>query len=411
MKQLRWMLTFLAIAVLAGSAWGAAQAGPPTPLTPRTPPDPPLSPPEPVPGAGAVAGPSPDLGLPPLKAVLLVGPIDGDFGPRTTAEKENMDLVASELEANGVTVHKFYTPENDWTQISAAAEGAHFLFYRGHGVYWTPMPNPVVGGFRLRDKFVSSAEIRSDLHLAPNAIVMLYGCFTAGSSSVEIEAISSEEAQRRVVQYSDPFFDIGAAGYYANWYGDAFQILVRYLFQGMTLGQAYEAFYDFSSETVERYQNPDHPIMVLWLDKDFWWESWQYDYAFVGLPDHTLAELFHGTGMRVLPSAITHLTTPDSPPRSFTLRVDSTSGDTFNWTAEVVPAVSWLDVQPRRGTSGGTVSVVLAPAGRKGTYEASVRIVADAPGVQNGDQTVPVTLHVTEREHVALLPMVLRSAR
>jgi len=127
-----------------------------------------------------------------------------------------MDLAAAELAANGVTVHRFYTPNNDWGQIKAAAEGAHFLFYRGHGVYWDSMPSPTVGGFHLKELFVSSDDIRNDLHLAPNAIVMLYGCFTAGSSSEDSGSISSAEAQRRVAQYSDPFFDIGAAGYYAN---------------------------------------------------------------------------------------------------------------------------------------------------------------------------------------------------
>lgn len=54
-------------------------------------------------GCGAaLAQPS----LPPLKAVLLVGPIDGDYGSWTQSEKENMDLAADELAAHGVEVHK-----------------------------------------------------------------------------------------------------------------------------------------------------------------------------------------------------------------------------------------------------------------------------------------------------------------
>jgi len=51
--------------------------------------------------------------LPPLKAVLVVGPIDGDDGSWTQEEITSMELAASELQANGVTVHKFYTPNND----------------------------------------------------------------------------------------------------------------------------------------------------------------------------------------------------------------------------------------------------------------------------------------------------------
>ena len=168
MKRLRWTLTWFAVAVLLVGTLGTVRAAPPTP---HTPPRPPIPPPQPPSGAEAAIEPSPyTLALPPLKAVLLVGPIDGDYGSWTTQEKKNMDLAAAELTANGVTVYKFYTPNNDWEQIKAAAEGAHFLFYRGHGVYWSPMPSPTVGGFHLKDLFVSSDDIRNDLHLAPNLL-------------------------------------------------------------------------------------------------------------------------------------------------------------------------------------------------------------------------------------------------
>ena len=232
--------------------------------------------------------------LPPLKAVLLVGPIDGDYGSWTEEEKVNMDLAAEELSANGVEVHKFYAPDSDWEQIKAAADGAHFLMYRGHGIYWSGFPSPTVGGFCLTDNFVSSNTIRQDLHLAPNALVMLYGCFAAGHSSASEDAydIGITEASRRVAQYSDPFFDIGAAGYYSDWFGDAFAVYTRFLFEGQTLGEAYESYFDFNASTVHRTTHPDHPEMAMWLDKDYWSGYWQYNNAFVGLPDRTLVDLF-----------------------------------------------------------------------------------------------------------------------
>ena len=310
MKPARWVLALFLAVVLTSGTWGVAHATPPPP---RTPPSPPIPLPLLLPGAeiGALSQPAPRVGgthegvpeqvptglsrvpdLPQLKAVLLVGPIDGNYGPQTTREKANMDLAAAELEANGITIFKFYTPENDWAQIRAAAEGAHFLFYRGHGVYQGSMPSPTVGGFFLNDGFISSEDIRTGLKLAPNAIVMLYGCFTAGSSSIEGDSIGSTEAQRRVAQYSAPLLEIGAAGYYANWFGDAFQLFVRYLFRGMTLGQAYESFYDFNHTTVERHTDPDDSGLVIWLDKDYMRRHWQYDNAFVGLPEQTLVGLF-----------------------------------------------------------------------------------------------------------------------
>ncbi|MEW5960435.1 MAG: hypothetical protein AB1801_22140, partial [Chloroflexota bacterium] len=253
MKPLNWASIILATILLV-EITGTANASPPTPQTSARPPLPPIQP-----GAEASAATVPPLHLlelPPLKAVLLVGPIDGDYGSWTTQAKQDMDLAAAELEANGVEVHKFYAPNNDWEQIKDKTNGAHFLLYRGHGVYWSPMPSPTVGGFYLKNKFVSADDIRRDLKLAPKAIVMLYGYFTAGTAGNDVGSISSAEAQRRVAQYSDPFLDIGVAGYYADWFGNAFQMFVRYLFQGMTLGQAYESYFDFNSATVERYAHP-----------------------------------------------------------------------------------------------------------------------------------------------------------
>jgi len=409
MKPWRWMMILFVAVLLLGGVFGPVQAGPPTPLTPPVPPVPfPQPSPEDEPGSGALRSVS---ALSSLKAVLLVGPIDGDYGPWTTQEKQNMELAAAELEANGVKVYRFYTPNNDWEQIKAAAEGAHFLFYRGHGVYWSPMPRPTVGGFALKNRFASADDIRNDLRLAPNAIVMLYGCFTAGSSSIDSSSIDSKEAQRRVAQYSTPFFDIGAGGYFANWYGGAFQMYVRYLFQGMNLGEAYEAYFDFNPATVERHSHPEYLDTAMWLDKDVWDGKTQYNNAFVGLPDKTLPVLFGLTAMELGSSTITYLAQPSSPARTFPIQVGSTSSETFGWTASISPpGAPWLGVQPLSGASGDQLTVVLTPAGQAlGTYQVNIQVVADDPGVKDGDQTIPVTLRVLTQVYSTYLPMIVGS--
>ncbi len=242
-----------------------------------------------------------DLDLPPLKAVLIVGPIDGNSGEWTTQARADMDLAAAELAANGVAVHTFYTPDNDWNTITRAAEGAHFLLYRGHGIRWSEMPSPEVGGFGLNNgNFVSPEDIRSDLKLAPGAIVMLYGCFTAGTSASDTDAISSTEAQRRVAQYADPFLEGGAEGYFANWFGNAFQHYIRALFAGDTLLQAYQSYYDFNTTTAEQYTLAAHPAYSMWLDYDVWTFT-KYNNAFVGDPDATLQSLFGEDSATALP--------------------------------------------------------------------------------------------------------------
>ena len=412
MKLLRWVLSILFVLLILSGGVAVALAEPLTPQTPPVPPAPPMRPHMQAPGyAEGISSASTSADLFPLKAVLLVGPIDGDNGSWTIQEKQNMDLAAAELEAHGVEVFKFYTPQNDWAQIKAAAEGAHFLFYRGHGVYWTGLPHPTVGGFSLKDKFVSSDDIRDDLHLSPNAIVMLYGCFAAGSSGITGDDIDSVEAQRRVVQYSAPFFDVGAAGYYADWFGDAFQMFVRYLFQGMTLGEAYESYFDFNSQTVERYVYPNNPQMALWLDKDDW-DGIKYNNAFVGLADHTLSDLFQSTQMTVTMPSLTHVTEPCSETQHFTLGVNSTSVQTFTWSIDVAPrSAAWLDVTPTRGESGQALQVSLDPTGYEpGVYQASIHIVAGTPDVQNRELDIPVTLRVLQQVHRVHLPMVLRGS-
>jgi hypothetical protein len=149
----------------------------------------------------------------------------------------------------------------------------------------------------------------------------------------------------------------------------------------------------------------------LWLDKDYWWESWHYNNAFTGLPDQTLNDLFGDTEMEVTPRSLTHLVERDSSGRTSVLHIASTSPDQFDWSATVTPGVPWLDVQPQIGWSGQAVSLSITPSGQGvGTYQASVLIVTDDPGVQNPEQTISVTLHVVEQVHATYVPMVASSA-
>jgi hypothetical protein len=239
---------------------------------------------------------------------------------------------------------------------------------------------------------------------------MLYGCFTAGSSSNDVTPIDSAEAQRRVAQYSDPFFDIGAGGYYADWFGDAFQKYVRYLFQGATQQQAYESYFDFNPTTIERYVHPDHPGLAMWLDKDFWDGRWEYNDAFAGLPGETLAGLFNLTAMELSPPSVGYMAQPGYPPRTTTVRVDSSTDETFTWTATVSPASpSWLEVSPLSGNSGGQMAVTLDPDGLSyGTYQANIRVVAGSAEIEDHDQTIAVTLNVVDEIFSAYLAVVGR---
>jgi hypothetical protein len=359
--------------------------------------------------------------LPPLRAVLLVGPIGNVDGSDSSTQWQiqAMDLAAAELSANGVAVSKFYAPNCDWNQIKAAVNGANFVFYRGHGVYWSALPSPIVGGFYLssRDskgvaqpKWIDSDAIRNDLKPAPNSVVMLgSACFSAGTADDTIDpvAISSTEAQRRVAMYSDAFLDIGAAGYYANWRNDGLQMFVRYLFQGQTLGQAYHSFSDYNPSTGEAYVHPQHPSNVMWLDKDVVSGKAQYDNAFVGQPNKTLAGLF-APAMAVNPKLSTYIARPADPARTYAVNVDCTPTAVLTWTATLVDGGPWLTLNsPTTGLSGDRFTLAANPAGQSiGVHRGHIRVTTDTPGIQSTDQTVTVTLSVLTNPWRTYAPIV-----
>jgi hypothetical protein len=351
----------------------------------------------------AYISPQSVLNLPPLKAVLIVGPIDGDTGSWTLEEIANMRLAENELKAHGVNVATFYTPNNDWNQIKAAANGAHFLLYRGHGINWggTPM---MVGGFSLKSGLYPSDQIRRDIKLAPNAIVMLYGCFTAGSAGGEYN-LASSEAQRRVVMYASPFMDNGAAGYYANWFGSAFQSLLSYLFQGQTLGQAYQSYFDYSAAGIERYVFPQHTSLALWLDKDNWGPGIVYDYAFAGRANDTLESLF-GTQMLAAPQPVSYLAPLGASARQAALKVNGTTSLQFTWNASLPSNADWASLSATSGTNGSSTTITLDPSGlEEGVYTTDLHITSTTPGVVNNDQVVAVTLTVVDYKYFFYMPV------
>ncbi|TAH19660.1 MAG: hypothetical protein EAZ08_08145 [Cytophagales bacterium] len=248
--------------------------------------------------------------IPNLKAVLLGAPIDGDNGTWTKSEIANLKKASAMLQQNGVEVHEFYTPNNNWAEIKKAAEGAHFLLYRGHGVYDGSTPPKWVGGFSLKDKFASAEDVMKDLKLAKGAIVMLYGCFTAGNAGSDIGKIDAKEAERRVAMYSKPFMEMGAAAYYANWFGDAFEKYVSLLFEGKTMGDAYKNYTDFNAQTVKYAKHPNLSTTDMWIDHDVWDGKTAYNNAFVGNPNESLTSLFGKNKPTNTNTTSTTITTP-----------------------------------------------------------------------------------------------------
>ena len=351
--------------------------------------------------------------LPALKAVLIVGPIDEDTGDWTKREIDNMELAATAFANHGVEVVKFYTPNNNWDEITAAARDAQFLIYRGHGVNWVGSPE-AVGGFYLKGRFVTPDDLKNDLHLLPNAIIMIYACYSAGTSGSDvIPGISQDEAYRRVGQYSEPFIANGAAGYYADWYGSAFPTFIDDLFAGKTMEEAYKNF-DFDPTTFVALTHPADASQALWLDSHYFREQTQWNHAFVGQPVKTL-EMLYGAEMVVNPGNVEY-TAADQNVKTFSVGVSSTLATAaFDWTASVSSQDGWVALSKTAGASGDSLTLTLNPKGLSaGTYNASVHFTTNTSQIGHADQVITVSMTVnssttsTPEKHYLFMPVLAK---
>lgn len=228
-----------------------------------------------------------------LKAVLIVGPVESDVDATTKEYIEDLKMAAAVLRANNVDVIEYYTPNNNWQDIAKSAEGAHIIIYKGHGVYDGSEPPKWVGGFCLKESFPSSQDIVNDMKLAPNALVLISGCFTAGNAGSDIGKIKQAEAERRVAMYSKPFFDIGAACYYANWYGTAFQDFLQNLFAGKTFGEAYRSYPNGNNPAkIVDLSYPHQGRYKMHIGSEQYGSDTAYNNAFIGDESKTLLDFF-----------------------------------------------------------------------------------------------------------------------
>ena len=73
-----------------------------------------------------------------------------------------------------------------------------------------------------------------------NALVLFKSvCRGAGSSAGDNDDIGIKVAKERVTSYAYPFFEIGAAGYYANNFGNGVYNFLKDFLAGKTLKEAY----------------------------------------------------------------------------------------------------------------------------------------------------------------------------
>lgn len=231
-----------------------------------------------------------------LKAVMLGGKVDSVDGPQTVSYRNYLKRVAAVLRARGVQVTEFYSPTRK-DAIQKAVEGAHFIFYAGHGIGSSNPPgyrgNVSPAGMLIVDEVWSGANEVAAWKPARGALVFFLGaCFTAGNTGDDMGKIKDDEAKRRIAAYSAPFFTQNQfGGYYATWSDSTAQSIVAELFAGKTLGQAYEAE---TNSGVFKSAHPAAAVQELWYHRGTRSGGFVYDFAFAGKSGMTLEQLFKG---------------------------------------------------------------------------------------------------------------------
>lgn len=232
-----------------------------------------------------------------LKAVMLGGKVDSVDGPQTVSYRNYLKRVATVLRARGVQVTEFYSPTRK-EAIQKAVEGAHFIFYAGHGIGSNDPPsyrgNISPAGMLIVDEVWSGASEVAAWKPARGALVFFLGaCFTAGNAGDDMGKIKDEEAKRRISVYSAPFFTQSQfGGYFATWSDSTAQSIVAELFAGKTLGQAYEA--ESGGSGVFKSAHPAAATQELWYHRGTRGSGYVYDFAFAGKSAMTLEQLFKG---------------------------------------------------------------------------------------------------------------------
>jgi hypothetical protein len=158
------------------------------------------------------------------KVVIVVGPA----GSNTANYIYNAKKYAAQARSYGATVYEIYSPHATWARVKAYAQGANVLIYLGHGNGY-PSPYGAFSqytrdGMGLNSSDGSSSHtyygeyyIRTAIHLAPNAVVILNRlCYASGDSEWGTANPTLSTAIQRVDNYGAGFLRAGARAVFAE---------------------------------------------------------------------------------------------------------------------------------------------------------------------------------------------------
>jgi flagellar hook assembly protein FlgD len=163
------------------------------------------------------------------KVVVIVGPVGGS----TSSYRSDAEAAAVEASKYTTNVVRIYSPTATWTKVRAALQGASIVIYMGHGNGW-PSPyapfqtytkdglglNPSAGTDNSTTKYYGEYYLANDVHLAPNAVVVLaHLCYSAGNSEPGNPDPTLTVAKQRVDNMAAGWVAAGARAVIAEVYG------------------------------------------------------------------------------------------------------------------------------------------------------------------------------------------------
>lgn len=184
---------------------------------------------------GLVAAPAAAAVATPVKVVIVVGPT----GSETAHNISEAKALAAQARGYGATVVEIYSPNATFYKVRTAATGANIFVYMGHGSGWpspyTPFSadrkdgmglNAAAGHGNLNVKYYGETYLKTYIHLAANAVVILRGlCYSAGNSEPGLPDPTASVGRARVDNYSAGFLRTGAKAVFAEPYGNVGYII------------------------------------------------------------------------------------------------------------------------------------------------------------------------------------------
>ncbi|MFI5226593.1 MAG: hypothetical protein ACHQ3P_07960, partial [Candidatus Limnocylindrales bacterium] len=180
----------------------------------------------PLAGAATAAAAAPPANP---KVVIIVGPVAGS----TSSYRSDAAAAAVEAAKYTTNVVRIYSPTATWAKVQAALQGASVVIYMGHGNGW-PSPyapyqpytkdglglNPSAGTDNTTTKYYGEYYLARDVHLAPNAVVILaHLCYSAGNSEPGNPDPTLTVAKQRVDNMGAGWIAAGARAVIAEVYG------------------------------------------------------------------------------------------------------------------------------------------------------------------------------------------------